>query len=182
MIDKTRLTAEQFFPIQAESDERLELIDGEIVVAATPIPDHQDVILNIASLLKDVSKTNGGKVHIAPLDVVLDDDNIIQPDVVWRAPQSRCQRTDKRLEGAPELVVEVLSPSTARYDKSIKFALYERHGVNEYWIVDVANQSIDVWTLKDGQYARQGSYAPGETFASAVLGGAEVDVTAIFTY
>jgi Uma2 family endonuclease len=182
MIDKTRLTAVQFFPLQAAADERLELIDGEIVVAATPIPDHQLVIMRLIKRLQQIEDTFGGLTIATPLEIHFDEANIFQPDLVWLAPNSRCKIGAKRFEGAPELIIEVLSPSSVRHDKATKFAVYERHGVNEYWIVDVANQSIDVWTLRDGQYARQGSYAPGDTFTSAVLGGADVDVTAIFTY
>jgi Uma2 family endonuclease len=114
------------------------------------------------------------------LDVYLGDDNVVQPDVMWIAPDSPCTIGEKHLDGPPDLVVEVLSPSTAHLDKTGKFHLYERHCVREYWIVDPVHKLMEVWALQAGAYRQQGIYGPDESFPSPVLGGQPVAMQAVF--
>lgn len=182
----TRMTAADYFDLP-ETTVYMELIDGIVVyphwnedtMAPAPTPDHQDVIGNVYVVLRTHAKQRGGTAHIAPLDVVLSDVLTVQPDVMWRAPDSQCKRTDKRFHGAPELVVEILSPSTAKFDRQEKYHAYEQHGVGEYWIVDPVHETVEVWTLKDDTFTRQGAFAGEDTFKSATL-DATVNVKAIF--
>jgi Uma2 family endonuclease len=88
--------------------------------------------------------------------------------------------TEKRLEGPPDLIVEVLSPGTERRDKKDKFELYQRFGVREYWIMHPQEEYIEVWRLENGVLVRQGVYGPDESFVSAVLGGKTVELKGIF--
>lgn len=141
---KTRMTAAKFFELP-ESNSPIELLNGELVVSPTPIPHHQDAVGNTFVLLKQIAKTVGGKAYVAPLEIYFDDDNVPQPDVMWIAPTNLQVIGEKRLEGAPDLIVEVLSPGTAKNDKETKFRLYEKYGVCEYWIVDPVHQLVDVW-------------------------------------
>jgi Uma2 family endonuclease len=106
---------------------------------------------------------------------------VAQPDVFWVSSENeKCKlRDDGYWYGPPDLIVEVLSPGTARQDKVTKFAIYERHGVREYWIADPVYQNIEVWTLADGRYTRLGLFRVGDTFTSPVL-NQPVDVSAIF--
>ena len=175
-----RMTAAEFEALQAESDERIELINGELSVSPTPIPKHQSDQFNISFLLGKLLPVIGGRVYTAPLEVYFDTDNRPQPDVMWIAPDSRCVITEKRLEGPPDLIVEIISPSTERQDRVKKFHLYEKNGVREYWIVDSEPGLIEVWVLLNGKYERQGIYEPGDTFTSPVLSGQSIDVAAIF--
>jgi Uma2 family endonuclease len=177
MVERTGMTAAEFFQLP-DSSQPIELLDGEVIVSPTPVPYHQRLAFKIAKLL-DMLIPNG-EVFIAPLDVRLDETNVPQPDVMWVAEGSPCVITDKRLEGPPDLVVEVYSPSTAKRDKEDKFALYQRHGVREYWMLDPANRYLEAWTLVEGKYNKLGTFVPGETFDSPVLGGKTVDLTAIF--
>jgi Uma2 family endonuclease len=176
--DKTRITATEFFQLVADSDERMELINGEVIVMPTPIPEHQDRVLQTAFVIKGLTKE--GKVYVAPLEVYLDEDNVPQPDVIWLAPNSRCVIGEKRLEGAPDLIVEVSSPGTAKYDKDDKFKLYERFGVCEYWIVDTERRFIEVWQLVEERFRLQGVFGREETFKSLVLNNQTVNVATIF--
>lgn len=177
-IEKTRTTADEFFALP-ESSNITELIEGELVVSPTPIPDHQDGVGNTYLLLRAI-KPNG-KVWVAPLSVYLDADHIPQPDVIWVAENSRCQNIGKYLVGTPDLLIEVLSPATAHNDKGKKQALYERFGVPEYWIMDAFHEFVEVRVLNaEGKYVLQGTYKPDETFVSPVLGGITVDVSRIF--
>ncbi len=176
---RPRMTAAEFWQLP-ETDQRLELIDGEVIEMATPVPDHQDVVLNTALVLKELNRTLGGRVYVAPLEVYLDEENLPQPDVMWVAANSRCVVGEKRLEGPPDLIVEVFSPGTTRHDKIKKFNLYQQHGVREYWMIDSHEQYVEVYRLEGEQFVLQGTYEPGQTFESVVLGGRAVDVKALF--
>ncbi len=176
---RIRMTAAEFFELP-ESNSPIELLNGELIVSPTPIPAHQDCVLDTATCLKQISRTLGGKVYVAPLEIYFDDDNVPQPDVMWIAATNLHVIGEKRLEGAPDLIVEVLSPSTAKADKETKFHLYEKYMVREYWILDPVYQLIEVWPLINGKFVRQGAYGSGDTFQSAVLSGQTIEVSMIF--
>jgi Uma2 family endonuclease len=179
MAIQTRMTAKEFLALP-ESNQPVELIHGEVIMSPTPTPSHQRVVGDVFFFVKQMAKAHGGQAFVAPLDVYLDEENVVQPDVLWIAPDSRCTVGDSCLNGAPDLVIEVLSPSTARRDKTVKFRLYEKHGVREYWMVDPAAQYVEVWQAEAGKFAQKGVYGPGEKFNTAVFpGGEAVDVTAI---
>lgn len=177
MVLNTRMTAKAFSELP-ESNLPTELIDGELIVSPAPIPEHQSASVELLFLLRGIIPN--GKLFHAPIDVYFDEANILQPDIVWVAQDSQCFIGDKRLEGAPDLVIEILSPSTARRDKNKKFSLYEKHGVREYWLVDPIAQYVEVWRLEDGKFEPKGVFGPGDTFTSAVLNNQPVDVSLIF--
>ncbi len=166
----------------------LELIDGVVVyphcnedtMTAAPIPEHQDVVGNVYTLLREYARRHGGKASSAPVTVALSESDQVQPDVMWLAEHSACTRTDTLYRGAPEWVVEVLSPSTARRDRTEKYALYEMHGVHEYWIVDPHYSLIEVYVREGATFRRMGAYAPADTFESPVLGARTVAVREVF--
>lgn len=176
---RIRMTAAEFFELP-ESNSPTELIQGELVVSPTPIPAHQDAVGNAYALLKQIAKAIGGKAFVAPLEVYFDDDNVPQPDVMWIAPARLHVIGEKRLEGPPDLIVEVLSPGTAKNDKETKFRLYEKYRVREYWIVDPVHRLVDVWLLVEGHFVWRGAYGVGDTFKSPALADHVVDVAAIF--
>ncbi len=176
-ISERRMTAEEYFKLP-ETNTPMQLIDGVIIMSPSPTLDHQDAVLNTATYLRQLRPD--GKVYVAPIDVHLNDMNVVQPDVAWLHPQTKCTRFErKHLLGAPDLVVEVLSPGTARFDRNRKLRLYEQYGTQEYWVEDVITQLVEVWTLADGAFKYIGAYGTGDTFASPLL-GQTVDVTAIF--
>lgn len=107
---------------------------------------------------------------VAPMDVYLDDDNVFQPDVFWRAADSQCVEREGYFYGAPELVVEVHSPATTKLDKQQKFNTYEQHGAREYWMVDPIGQVVEVWQRDEDNFARLGVYSEGESFVSLAMG------------
>src|SRR5262245_37337173 len=119
--EKIRMTAAEFLALP-ETNLPVQLLDGEVIQLTAPELDHQDVVGNVFVLFKQITKTLGGKAYVAPVDVVFDDHNVPQPDVMWLAPDSQCKSVGtKRLKGPPDLIVEVLSPSTSRDDKRYKF-------------------------------------------------------------
>ena len=106
---------------------------------------------------------------------------MVQPDVIWIGPESRCQAVgDQYWHGTPDLVVEVLSPSTAVRDRGYKFDLYERHGVREYWLVEPEGRFLEVYVLEDGRFVRRGLYQEVDDFTSPVLGGQTIVLKDIF--
>lgn len=178
LATKERMTAAEFFQLP-ETTQPTELIEGELIVSPSPITVHQRFIGNLFVLLR--SLIPNGEVFLAPLDVYLDAANVPQPDIMWVAEGSRCKVGEKRLEGPPDLIVEVLSAGTARADRGKKFQLYERHGVREYWLADPEGEYFEIFRLEDGRFVRQGAYGIEDgSFESAVLGGKTVELKRLF--
>lgn len=152
----TGLTYDDLVALQERPEyefQRLEIIDGELFVSPSPIPHHQRVITNALYGLEAVVRPRKlGMVFIAPIAVRLAPDTVVEPDIVY----IRWERLDvigpKVIEGRPDLVMEVLSPSSKRRDLVLKKELYERYGVPEYWILDAQARSVTIFTLRDGRY------------------------------
>ena len=155
-----------------ESNLPLEYIDGEIAVSPTPVKTHQDSV-GATYKFVDANFTNG-ETQIAPLDVHIDGQNTVQPDVFWvSADNSKCKLgEDGYWYGAPDLVVEVLSPGTARRDRGVKFRLYERAGVREYWLIDA--DYVEVYRLVNDKFERIGVFGEGEAFVTVLVKGLTV--------
>lgn len=131
----------------------IQLIENQLVMTPAPLLRHQRLLNKINfELLKVVAKNRLGEVFVAPLDVYLDDTNAYQPDIIFISKDNKGIIHDDGLHGAPDLVIELLSPSTARYDLQEKKYVYERSGVLEYWIVDPANKEVEGYFLEDGCY------------------------------
>lgn len=181
MTDMTRskITAAEFFELPEQPGFPIvELIDGEIIMSASPIPKHQRISLRLALIL-DTLKPNG-EVFTAPLDVHLDDSNVLEPDIMWiSAHESSAIIGERHIIGAPDLVVEVFSPSTLKRDKTQKFTLYEKHGVREYWMVDLETEQVEVWANSAKGFERVGVVGKSGTFTSPAL-GKPVDLTPVF--
>lgn len=179
----TGITASEYFMLSAyQENTYIQLIDGTVVIPEKPTIKHQTIVGNVTVSLMDISQLIGGKVFIILTEVKLDEQNIYEPDVFYIAPSNRgiAEQDEKRIIGAPDLVVEVLSPSTAKYDRHQKFMAYEQHGVREYWIVDPAHDTIEIWTINDDtKFELQGAYSAEDAFRSLVL-RSDVSVEDIF--
>lgn len=136
-----------------EDGRRHEIIEGEHFVGPAPHLRHQTILLNLAVLLRNFLRPRRmGQVWVAPIDLVLSEIDVVQPDLVYvSAPRSEAL-TGSHLPEPPDLVVEVLSPSTRRTDAVSKRRLYEKHGIQEYWMVDPESDSVEVYRLRDGAY------------------------------
>jgi Uma2 family endonuclease len=135
-----------------ETNQPTELWDGEIIMSPSPRPDHQRIVLRACQfLIEHVLARRLGEVFISPLDVVFSPRRAAQPDLFFVSKANRGIVQD-HIRGAPDLIVEVISPGTWRKDRIEKKALYEQYGVAEYWIVDPEARSIDVYALVDGAY------------------------------
>ncbi|MBL7815528.1 MAG: Uma2 family endonuclease [Saprospiraceae bacterium] len=157
-----------------------ELINGTIMKRASPNAEHQNAVLNIAAIMRAyVLEKNLGKCYIAPLDVVFDNFDLVQPDVLFIAKE-RLNIVSKFIEGAPDLVVEVLSQGTVKMDRNEKLKTYRKNGVSEYWIVDYKKKSIEIYALKDGDYDMVSYGDETGEVESVLLEGLKVNIEAIF--
>ena len=160
---------------------RYQLLDGELILAAAPNNQHQRVVLTLAFALHQfVSSRHWGRVWFAPLDVALSDHDVAQPDILFVSHSRDAIVTAANIQGAPDLAVEVLSPSTEGYDRGYKRDLYFRHGVREYWLVDPALETIEVLTPGEGDFILYAAYGRGQTLTSPLLPGLAVDLAAVF--
>lgn len=169
-----------YFP---EDGQRHELIDGEHQVTPAPAPKHQWIAARLTRFLDGfVSEQRLGRVLPAPLDVILSEADVVQPDLVFLATSSLERIGEKNVRGAPELVVEILSEATRRRDEITKRHLYERHGVEEYWIVDPVLETVKVYRRREGRFERAAelSVEAGDRLATPLLPGLEIDLAAVF--
>ena len=162
-------------------DQRYEVIDGELIIAAAPSVIHQIIQDNIGLLLNlFIRARNLGRLFYTATDVYLSDTNVVQPDLLFVSRERAHILTYGVVNGAPDLVVEILSPSTAQRDRTQKRELYARFRVPEYWQADVETRSVAVLTLVGDDYEVAGEYGMGETLVSPLLPGFTLDIDDIF--
>lgn len=161
---------------------RYEIIAGVLYVANAPSLEHQYTVSEIHFQLKlFVHEKQLGQILTAPVEVHLSErSRPVQPDVLFIRAEHQPPLGATFFDGAPALVVEVVSPSSIRLDRTIKFDAYEQAGVAEYWIVDPKTRSVEVYTLARGEYALHGQYAGDEVITSAVLEGVAIKTSLLF--
>ena len=163
-----------------ETNQPSELLDGHLIMAPAPTPFHQLIAQRLEEALRRwVNRRRLGVVFHSPVDVVLARDVALQPDILFIAKQRR-EIIKDYIAGAPDLVMEVVSPDRPRRDYKDKKEKYEAHGVREYWIVDPRRKKIEVWTLTTDFYELAGAFSPGEYAASGLLPGFKIRVDDIF--
>ena len=162
-------------------DERYELIDGELIMAAAPSVIHQIVQDNIGLPLNLFIRANNlGRLFYTATDVYLSDTNVVQPDLLFVSRERAHILTYSVVNGAPDLVVEILSPSTARRDAIQKRELYARYRVPEYWQAETDAPRVTVLALAGADYEVAGVYGMGDTLVSPLLPGFRLDINDIF--
>jgi len=158
-----------------------QVIEGDLVMSPSPETFHQQVARNLMFLLGSyLEKHPVGEIFAAPLDVYLNENNVYQPDVIFILNKHRSIIRDKGIEGTPDLVVEILSPGTERYDKGSKRKIYARTGVTELWIVDPVTKVIHVYYLQKDAETPAAAYAANAVFKSALFPGLKIKAAAIF--
>ncbi len=146
------LTYKEYEALPADG-RRYELHEGELSVTPAPSPHHQLIIGNLHILLRQhVNSRNLGEVFLSPLDCILGETTVVQPDLVYLDHGRLSIVSARGLEGPPTLVAEILSPTTTLIDRSTKQQLYARYGVPYYWIVDPEARTIEAYGLREGGY------------------------------
>lgn len=160
---------------------RYELIEGDFCMSPAPLTFHQEIIGALYFLLRRfVLENKLGRVMIAPLDVVLSVFNVVQPDLLFVSNAKKSILTRENVQGAPDLVIEVLSPSTASRDLQIKRKLYAQFGVSEYWIVDPDRKNVEVLTWTEEGYKTFKLYSENDTLGSAILPDLKMPLSEVF--
>lgn len=166
--------------LRLNDDTRSEIIGGMVTIAPTPSLKHQDIFRDLGFLLwQHVREHQLGVIYQAPVDVIFDDHNVVQPDLVFISHQRSEILHEWGIMGAPDLIAEIVSQSSAERDRNAKKRLYEQFGVREYWIINPADRSIEIWGLEDGRYYLLRSVAGGGTLCSEVLAGFCVDLNMV---
>ena len=162
-------------------DKRYELLDGDLLIIPAPRTSHQRVSIKLASRLQRFAEDSGiGKIYVAPFDVVLSDTDVVQPDILFISRERADIITEENVRGAPDLVVEILSPTTADRDRTFKRSLYARHGVREYWLVDPDTKTVEVLALGEEGFEAVGAYSPGLPVESPLLEGLRLLLDEVF--
>lgn len=156
-----------------------QLIEGELIMTPTPNPRHQIILGNIVEKLRQFAKDKA-IVLFSPIDVYLDDENAFQPDSILIFNERKEIIKNDGIYGPPDLVIEILSPSTASYDLREKFRVYDRSGVKEYWIVDPDMNSIEIYSNEEGHFSLITKVEGSGEVGSPSLKGFEIDLEEIF--
>jgi Uma2 family endonuclease len=181
-ISKNKYEQFRYMEIPDGDTHIYELLNGEIVKRASPKHLHQNLSAELFGFIfVHVKQNKLGKLYLAPFDVVLDDKNVPQPDIIFISKE-RDFIIDPNgpIIGAPDLIIEIISPGTARVDRGDKKDPYERFQVKEYWIADPRNASIEVYNLVDGRYKLVSYAAIQGEIESKVLPGLGLNVEVVF--
>jgi len=156
---------------------RYEVIDGELYVTPPPGWSHQFGLTNLLGLVWNVVRErNLGYVVTAPTGVVLDPESGVEPDMLFIARERAHIISERGVEGAPDLVVEVLSPSTRGRDRGVKMRKYASAGIPHYWIVDPRRHMLEPYRLVNGEYELIGTYGAGDVFRPELFPGLEIPI------
>lgn len=180
IIEKKKYTYEDY--LKTPDDKRYELINGELLMTPSPIPNHQRISGKLEFMVrKFITENNLGEVFDAPCDVYLDNENVVQPDILFISKERLNIIGEKNIQGAPDLVIEIISENSVYRDMVQKKKLYARFRVKEYWIVIPDEKEIEVYILKDNTYQPYQTYGKADTLESPALKGLKIVLQEIFS-
>ncbi|MGE5551370.1 MAG: Uma2 family endonuclease [Bacteroidota bacterium] len=164
-----------------ETGPRYEIMGGMGTLSPAPDSKHQCISANLTAILhRHISPARLGLVFAAPCDVVLSETDVIQPDLLFVTEARKSIVKGRGIFGAPDLVVEILSPATRQRDTTEKYKLYARYGVREYWVIDPGDFTVVLWTSAGRPLDRRAVFAGGGEMESEVLPGLAVRLAEIF--
>jgi Uma2 family endonuclease len=171
----------QDYEAMREGPPYYQLVEGDLIMSPSPTSFHQTILGNLFFLVRHFLSENPlGRVFLAPLDVFLNDINIYQPDIVFVARKHLGRITDRGIEGAPDLVVEILSPSTSVYDRGSKRKVYAKSRVKEMWLIDPDKKRIQVFHLQQNAEAPAVNVGPRGKLTSRTFPGLALECAALF--
>jgi Uma2 family endonuclease len=178
---QTRKVTYAEYAAMPDDGRRYQVVEGELIMTPAPNTSHQRSLRELFRAIDShIRSLDLGEVLFAPVDVVLSDENVVQPDALFVSKERLKIVTDANVQGAPDLIVEVLSPGTAHWDKTVKRDLYARYGVREYWLVSPEAGTLEVLVLRQGVYTRLGLFGAGDGVKSEVLSGLSFKTDAVF--
>jgi len=162
-------------------NKRYEILDGKLLPAIPTTAAHQIVLLNLAIRVHTyIEKNNLGQILIIPIEVVLSNYDVVQPDIIFISSNNKQIIKSTHIEGIPDLVVEIISPGSAQRDRIIKRKIYALHGVKEYWLVHPEKQRVQMLRLEKGELQRITELTGEDILTSTMLSGLEIQLTDIF--
>jgi Uma2 family endonuclease len=160
---------------------RYEILEGELAVTPSPTVWHQRFAANLLIVLKPFVATRGlGEVLIAPFDVILEKTSVVVPDLLFVSRERLDIVTERGVEGAPDLIVEIISPGTARRDRREKAQLYARHGVRHYWLADPDARALETLELEEGRYRGTAQLTGDARFTPTLFPGLEISLSSLW--
>jgi Uma2 family endonuclease len=178
---KRKFTYEDY--LKTPHDQRYELIEGDLVMTPSPVPYHQWILKNIGFALESfVREKKMGKVFYAPCDVYLDKKNVLQPDILFISKERLNIIGEKNIQGAPDLIIEILSESTAYLDMVKKKKLYAQFSIKEYWIIDPGEKTAETYTLKVDTFILMKRFSEKDVLESTVLPGLKIKLSDVFAF
>jgi len=169
------------YRLMPEDGKRYELVNGELLMTPSPTPKHQRILneINLA-LSAHVKRNRLGEVFIAPVDVVFDEHTVLEPDLLFIRSARAPIVGEKAIHGAPDLVVEILSPSSFYHDLRVKMSLYGKFGVEEYWIVDPEKETIEQYRIAGAKLELARQFSSDAALESPIFPGFRLPVKSIF--
>ena len=162
-------------------DKRYELVEGEFFMVPSPNESHQHISGELGFILQSFVKRNkSGSIYYAPFDVVFSEEDVVQPDIVFVSKERRDIITKNNIKGAPDLLIEILSPKISYRDREIKRKLYFKYGVKEYWIVDPEEQNIEILSIAEDGYKTVGIFDINTPLSSPLLKELTIDLEEVF--
>ena len=178
---KKQYTADDYSLL--EEGAPFQLISYDLIMSPSPFALHQQTLFALSEIivLYNIKQGRKGQWMYAPMDVRFDEGNILQPDIFYIAAERKNEIIKDRIEGAPDLIIEILSPSNAYYDLRQKKDIYEQYGVKEYIIIDPIQQNADLYALKDGVYELKQKAKQKQALNSSLLPGLSFNLVDIFS-
>ncbi len=181
VIAEKKITVDELLEMDLDEGFRYELINGKIIKRRGNSPWHQAILGNLLDQLYDVSRKDKiGELFTGPFNVFFDEFNNTEPDFSFVKNSRKNIISERGIEGAPDLIIEILSPSTQKIDKKDKYRIHQQFGVQEYWIVDPNNKTIDIFSLENNRYENLFVATDNDTIQSQVLEGFSLDVSLVF--
>jgi Uma2 family endonuclease len=185
VISNTKVRVSEFRNMLFDENDQYyyEIINGEMIQESAPSPIHQEVLRNLLFGLETFNRQHRkGSIFCAPIDVYLDEYNKTQPDIIFLTNEKRSVITKDGITGVPDLIIEIISPTSVIRDRIEKKNLYERMSVGEFWLVDPQNSTIEIYTLQDNRYELLSAATTFEgELKSGLFEGLSINLTDIFS-
>lgn len=179
-VTKKKYTYRDYLELP-DDGKRYEVIEGELIMSPAPHTSHQFISLNfVLKLATFVIEKKLGKICYAPVDVLLSETNIVQPDILFVAADNLNIITEKNIKGVPDLIIEIVSPSSGYYDLVAKKEIYEQFGVSEYWIIDPMKQRVEIYLNFEYKFELHQRLEKKGILKSSILKGFEIEMETIF--
>ena len=184
-VNPKEWTYEDYLALPEGGPIRYEVIDGDLCMTPSPNIRHQKISMNLSEIVRHFLRSNPlGEIFAAPCDVVFSQEllQVVEPDLVFVSKDHSSILTEKNIQGVPDLLVEILSPTTEVNDRRLKFSLYERFGVPEYWIVDPETETVQVFRLVEGHYASPLEFRKEDRLETPFLPGLSIPLSDVFPF